>query len=253
MKVALIRLVLLAVLLVVWQQVPDRLTFFLSRPSDIWASLWGLIADGSLFQHMGITATEAVLGFFLGGFFGTIVGLVMGRLQLVAAVLDPVLMAFYSLPKVALAPLFVMWFGIGLTMKIVFTAVIVFFLVFFNTYTGVRNVSREQLTILRLMGANEWHLMTKVVIPAAFSWIFAGLRLSVPYALIGAIVAEIIAANRGLGYLVAHGAGQFDTASVFAALIAIILLAVVLNLTVKLIERWLMPWKTAEERRELVI
>ena len=253
MKIALIRLAVLVIVLALWQQVPDRLTFFLSRPSDIAQSLWSLVADGSLFRHMGITAMEAGLGFFAGGVLGTLVGLLMGRIKILADVVDPILMALYSLPKVALAPLFVMWFGIGITMKIVFTAVIVFFLVFFNTYTGVRHVSREQITVLRLMGANEWHLMTKVVIPAAFTWIFAGLRLSVPYALIGAIVAEIIAANRGLGYLVAHGAAQFDTAAVFAALIAIIMLAVALNFSVKVIERWLMPWKSAEDQRELVV
>ncbi|MGD9827376.1 MAG: ABC transporter permease, partial [Hyphomicrobiaceae bacterium] len=133
MKIALIRLALLVIVLALWQQVPDRLTFFLSRPSDIAQSLWSLVADGSLFRHMGITAMEAGLGFFAGGVLGTLVGLLMGRIKILADVVDPILMALYSLPKVALAPLFVMWFGIGITMKIVFTAVIVFFLVFFNT------------------------------------------------------------------------------------------------------------------------
>src|SRR5690606_8570383 len=132
---------------------------------------------------------------------------------------------FYSLPKVALAPLFIVWFGIGLEMKVILTAAIVFFIVFLNTFTGVREVSAELVAILRLMGAKERHLLTKVIVPSAIVWVFAGLRLSVPYALIGAVVGEIIASNRGLGYLVAHAAGQFDTAGTFAALFSIVILA----------------------------
>src|SRR3546814_7195594 len=122
--------------------------------------------------------------------------------------LDPFIMAFYSLPKGALAPLFILWIGIGMDMKIVLTAAIVFFLVFLNTYTGVRNVSRELIAILNLMGANEPQVLTKVVLPSAVTWVFAGLRISVPYALIGAIVGELMASNRGLGYLLVQAQGQ---------------------------------------------
>jgi NitT/TauT family transport system permease protein len=129
----------------------------------------------------------------------------------------------------------------------------VFFLVFLNTYTGVRSVSREQLTVIRLMGASERQLVSKLVLPSAITWVFAGLRLSVPYALIGAIVGEIIASNRGLGYLISNAASKFDTPGVFAALIAIIVLTMLLNLAVNLLERVLMPWKEAEEHREVTV
>src|SRR6202008_4745883 len=106
-------------------------------------------------------------------------------------IVNPFIMAFYSPPKLALAPLFILWFGIGMDMKIVLTATIVFFLVFLNTYTGVRNVSPELVVIMRLMRANERHLLTKVVIPSAVTWVFAGLRVSVPYSLVGAVVGEL--------------------------------------------------------------
>lgn len=153
----------------------------------------------------------------------------------------------------ALAPLFILWFGIGLSMKVILTAAVVFFLVFLNTYSGVRNVSREQLTILRLMGANERDLLGMVVLPSALTWVFTGLRLSVPYALIGALVGEIIAANRGLGYLLSDAASQFDTAGVFAALVGIIVLALILNTAVRQAERLLMPWKTEDADREISV
>src|SRR5690606_35121325 len=161
--------------------------------------------------------------------------------------------AFYSLPKVSLAPLFIIWFGIDLEMKVILTAAIVFFIVFVNTFTGVREVSAELVAILRLMGAKERHLLTKVVIPSAIVWVFTGLRLSVPYALIGAVVGEIIASNRGLGYLLSHAAGQFDTGGTFAALVAIMVLALILNIGVKQAERRLMPWRRVDEDRELAV
>lgn len=162
-------------------------------------------------------------------------------------------MMFYSLPKVALAPLFVLWFGIWIDMKILLTATIVFFLVFLNTYTGVRAVSREQIAVLRLMGANERHVLFKVVLPPAVTWVFTGLRLSVPYALIGAIVGELIALNRGLGYLLADSAGQFDTTGVFIALIGIMFMAFCLNAAVKLLEIKAMPWRDPDSKREMSI
>ena len=174
-------------------------------------------------------------------------GLLLGRNESLARLLDPLLIALNSLPKVALAPLFIMWFGIGIGMKIILTATIVFFLVFVNTYHGVRNVDSQLIDILRLMGARERHIMTKVIVPSALQWVFAGLQLSVPYALIGAVVGEMMAANRGLGYLLADAAGQLDTGGVFAALLGIILLALLLQTGVKVLERQLTPWARASE------
>jgi len=249
------RLLLFIAILGVWQLASGTLIpeFFISKPSAIAASLWQKVARGNLFFHVGITAAEAFIGFLVGAFLGTLAGVLLGRIPFLADLLQPFILAFYSLPKIALAPLFVLWIGIGIEMKIVLTATVVFFLVFLNTFTGVRNVSKELEAILYLMGANEAHVLTKVVLPSAVTWVFAGLRISVPYALIGAIVGELIASNRGLGFVLASASSQFDTAGVFATLIVIMLLAFVLNTLVQLAEAWLMPWNSTDARREFTI
>lgn len=238
-----------------WELVSGNLfpEFFLSKPSKIGAMFGKWALSGDLFYHAGFTMVEALAGFLLGSLMGMLVGIWLGRAEMVAQIFDPFITMFYSLPKVALAPLFILWFGIGISMKIYLTATIVFFLVFLSTYTGVRSVSREQVAILKLMGARERHIMTKVVVPSAITWVFTGLRLSVPYALIGAIVGELIASNSGLGYLLANSAGQFSTSGVFAALLAIVMLALLLNTTVKFIERRAVPWKAEETTREMSI
>lgn len=248
----LLRLALLTSLLAFWQFASGPLIppFFVSSPSAILSRLWAWIVNGQLFFHMSITATEAALGFLFGSCLGIAAGVLLGRREFLARLLDPFIMTIYSLPKVALAPLFILWIGIGMDMKVIFTAMIVFFLVFLNTYTGVRNVSRELISILRLMGANERQVLQRVVLPSAITWVFAGLKISVPYALIGAIVGELMASNKGLGALLVRAQGEFDTAGVFASLVAIMFLAVMSNGLVKFLERKLMPWKEVENQRE---
>lgn len=250
-----LRIVLLAGVLGIWQFTSGRYypDFFLSKPTEIAAIAWKWLTDGDLLYHAGFTTLEATAGFVLGSAVGMVVGIWLGRAPMASRVLDPFITTFYSLPKVALAPLFILWFGIGIAMKIYLTATIVFFLVFLSTFTGVRAVSREQIAILKLMGAREHHIMMKVVLPSAITWVFTGLRLSVPYALIGAIVGELIASNRGLGYLLSNSAGQFSTAGVFAALVAIVLLALLLDTAVKTFEHWAMPWRREESKREMSI
>lgn len=253
--IVLYRIVFLAAFLLVWEECSRFFDagFFISSPPQVARSFVAMVVDGRFFYNLTITAIEASLGFLLGTLAGVLTGLLLGRLTLLAEILDPFLITFYSLPKVALAPLFILWFGIGIDMKVILAAVTVFFLVFLNTYTGVRHVSPEQLAIMRLMGAGERDLISKVVVPSALTWVFTGLRLSVPYALIGAIVGEIIAANRGLGYVLSDAAAQFDTAAVFAALLGIILLAMLFNLLVKFAERQLMPWKENDIAREISV
>jgi len=255
LKLAAIRIALLAVFLTVWELAAGRVVpeFFISRPVAILRKLSEWVMDGSFFYHAGITAAEALMGFLLGATVGLAVGVLLGRSRVLAEVLDPFIMAFYSLPKVALAPLFILWIGIGMSMKVILTATIVFFLVFLNTYSGVRNVSQELVAIVKLMGATERHILSKVVLPSALTWVFAGLRISVPYALIGAIVGELMASNKGLGALLVAAQGQFDTAGVFAALIGITALSYLLNMAVKFAERKSMRWKNVDRNDEVRI
>jgi NitT/TauT family transport system permease protein len=247
------RLGLIAALLAMWEISARTFAdeFFVSRPMVIGVKFAELITSGRLFFHGGITVVETLAGFLMGAAFGFVVGLLLGRNEGLARLLDPILVAINSLPKVALAPLFIMWFGIGIGMKINLTATIVFFLVFINTYHGVRNVNPELVDILRLMGARERHIVTKVIVPSALQWVFAGLQLSVPYALIGAVVGEMMAANRGLGYLLADAAGQLDTGGVFAALLGVIGLALLLQAAVRMFEKRLMPWANVPSAPEV--
>ena len=247
------RIALVLVVIGLWEFVSGRYVppLFISSPSDVAGKLWALAVSGKLAFHASYTAMHAIAGFLLGATAGMAAGLMLGRWHRAAEVLDPFLMGFYSVPKIALAPLFILWFGVGTEMKVLFVAMIVFLLVFLNTYTGVRNVSREQIAILRLMRASETQIMRKVVLPSAFTWVFTGLRLSVPYALIGAIMGEMLASNRGLGYLLADASAQFDTGGAFAGLAAIIAMAVILNASVRFAEKKALPWKAAESDREL--
>jgi NitT/TauT family transport system permease protein len=255
MRLALGRTAILAVFLALWEFASGRLinAMFISKPSRIATTFWDWLVDGTLAYHAAITAAEAFAGFLIGAALGMAAGVVLGRAKRLADLLNPFITAFYSLPKIALAPLFIIWLGIGIQMKIVLTAAVVFFLVFLNTYTGVRGVSPELIAILRLMGASERHVMGKVVLPSAIVWVFTGLRLSVPYAVIGAIVGEIIASNRGLGYLLTFSSSQFDTAGVFASLVAIVALSALLNSGVDALARYAMPWQRMDKQREVSV
>lgn len=219
---------------------------FSSYPTQIYKSLVELALSGDLAHHVPITVTEAVVGFVCGTIAGGLVGFVFGWYEKVAELLDPFIIAIYSLPKVALAPLFILWFGIGIQAKIILTATIVFFLVFFNTYSGVRDASRELIDIVRLMGANTAQVLRHVVLPSALTAIFVGLRVSVPYALIGAVVGEMMASNRGVGFLLVRATGQFDTGGAFAALFVLIVIATCFNAVILWLERYLMRWKKVQ-------
>jgi NitT/TauT family transport system permease protein len=215
----------------------------LPSPLSIWDHLVKWTLDGTLGFQSWITIQETVAGFIIGAVAGIVLGFAIGRFPAVAEILDPYILAIYSVPKVALAPLFLVWFGIGIEMKIILAAVTVVFIVFFNTLAGVRNVDRDYVDAVWLMGAKQRDILLKVLVPSAMGWALTGVRISIPYALIGAIIGELIASNRGIGYLIASSAAAYDTAGVFAALIVLTVLALVLNAIVDEIDRRLSKWK----------
>ena len=239
------QVVLGLVFLLLWQGASGRLvdSFFISNPLEVGTRLMGWIADGSLFLHIWATVYATVMGFLVGAVGGLILGIWLGVSPFTSRLLNPYLNALNALPKVALAPLFVLWFGLGIESKIALAAVLVLFLVFLNTYAGVREVDQDLIDGARLMKATRTQVITKVIIPSAMSWVFAGLKISVPYALIGAVLGEMIAANRGLGYLVQFSGSQFDSAGVFAVLIVIALLAVALNFLVEIVQHRMELWR----------
>ncbi|HEX6355924.1 ABC transporter permease [Actinophytocola sp.] len=243
-----VRVALVGVLLVLWEIAADRWIdiTFISRPSDILGRLGDWVADGTLWTNTWITVQEIVYGFLLGAAAGVLVGFVLASLNFVYRVLDPFMMALYSIPKVALAPLFIVWFGIGMHMKVLLAAATVFFLVFLNTAAGVREVDRGLVDAVRLMGGSRWHVIRKVVLPSSMTGVLTGLKVAVPYALIGAVIGELVASNKGLGYLINDAAAQFDTAGVFATLVVLSVIAGLLNVVVNLIGRRVNRWKPVE-------
>lgn len=245
----LVRVALVAVFLVLWEIAADRWVdiTFISRPSDIVGRLGDWIADGTLWTNTWITVQEIVYGFLLGAVAGVLAGFVLASLNFLYRVLDPFMMALYAIPKVALAPLFIVWFGIGMHMKVLLAAATVFFLVFLNTAAGVREVDRGLVDAVRLMGGNRWHVIRKVVLPSSMTGVLTGLKVAVPYALIGAVIGELVASNKGLGYLINDAAAQFDTAGVFATLVVLSVIAAVLNVVVNLIGKRVNRWKPIDD------
>ncbi|MEU3308940.1 ABC transporter permease [Nocardiopsis sp. NPDC006832] len=235
----------LLLFLVLWQLAGGLVAnpMFVSDPIAVGEQLVAWIRDGTLGTHTWITIQEVVLGYVIGALTGALAGFVLASVRLVYDVFEPFMMALYSIPKVALAPLFIVWFGIGLDMKVILAAVSVFFLVFLNTAAGVRDVDRGLIDAVRLMGGSNKDVAFKVVLPASMSGLLTGLKVSIPYALIGAVIGELVASNRGLGYLINDAAAQFNTAGVFAAVVVLTALAMVLNALVSVLSSRANRWK----------
>jgi len=172
--------------------------FFISKPSQIAISLWGMFTKEQLLYHMQFTVVEALTGYAIGAGAGLVLGFLLARIDLIYRIVQPFIIGFYGIPRIALAPLFILWFGIGISSKIAVAAVMTFFIVLINTIAGIRSVPVQLLQVTRVMGASEWALNWKVVFPSATPFIIAGLQIAVPQAMIGAIVGEFSSSNRGV-------------------------------------------------------
>ena len=217
--------------------------FFISAPSEVAARLTRWIGDGTLLLHASYTLRAMAIGFAFGAAAGFATGFALGRSDLAARILDPFITAIYCLPKIALAPLFLLWFGIGIESKIAVSASIVFFVVFLNTYAGTRDVNPLHLHTTRIMGASQAEILRHVVVPSAAAWVITGLKVSVPYALVGTVIGEFMSANRGIGFVIAQATGLFDTTSVFAGLVTLGIVGAAINVCLKHAEAWLLRWK----------
>lgn len=239
------RALFLAGFLGLWQLASGRLVdpFWISSPSDIGSTLVKWTSSGLLQRHLLVTFQETIIGFCIGSTLGVLSALIVGSNEMLRRTVDPFLTAIYGVPKVALAPLFIMWFGIGMAPKIVLAAVSVFFLVFFSTISGIAQVDRKMVDGLRIMGASPLVVQRKVVFPAALPWIFTGLKLGLPYGFVGAVAAEMMASNAGIGFLTQDAAGQLNSAGVFSALFALMVVTSLLNEGLGHLEKWIFRWK----------
>jgi len=241
------RLVLIVALLAAWQLASGRLIhpFFVSSPSAVCSRLAEWAANGDLFPHLGVTALEMVVGFAGGTVLGLVLGIIFGLFPMLERILSPLLVGFNAVPKIALAPIFVILLGIGLMSKIVLVISVVMFLVMFNTITGIQRADKELLQALRLMHASRSQVIWHVVIPGAIAYMFVGMKLSLRYALNYAVVGEILAGNRGIGFLMSRSLGNLDTSGVMAGVVVLVVCGLSLYMGVSMLESKLLRWRLA--------
>ena len=240
------RIVLIVAVLIVWQaliSVGLIDAFWISTPILVARELMRLFTSGEIVNDVAMTLAEALIAFVISSVLGIASGLLLARSPFWDEVMAPIIVVLNSLPRVALAPLIILWFGVGIAAKVVTAFTLVYFILLVNTLSGAKNVDNDILTIARLMGASRRTLLWKVILPSATPWIFAGLNLGLTYSLLGVIVAEILASNQGLGYLIASAAGNFNTAGVFAGLIVLAALSWAMSWVMRAAEARLLRWK----------
>ena len=236
-----------------------KIAFFLGEPIFVAGRVWSwfmpfgfgpslLFPDGQpgnadIYLHLGVTLLETVLAFGIGTALGLVFGLWLALAPTASAILDPYIKAANSMPRVILAPIFGLWFGLGIWSKVALAVTLVFFIVFFNVYQGVKEVSPVVLANARMLGANQRQLLRTVYLPSATSWVFSSLHTSVGLAFVGAVVGEYLGSARGVGYLILQAEGTFDVNTVFAGIVVLTAFALVLDGIVGRLERSLMKWQ----------
>jgi NitT/TauT family transport system permease protein len=224
--------------------------FFFSNPVDVFTQVIDWFVSGLIWKHLAITLWESILAFAIGSLGGVLVGFWFARKPLVAAVFDPYVKMANALPRVVLAPIFTLWLGLGIWSKVALGVTLVFFIVFFNVYQGVKEVSTVVRDNGRMLGMSERQLMRHVYWPSALSWMFSSLHTSVGFAVVGAVVGEYLGSAAGLGYLIQQAEGVFDVAGVFAGMFVLSAFVILIDIGVTLVERRLLVWRPdgAEER-----
>jgi NitT/TauT family transport system permease protein len=217
--------------------------FFFSTPLAVGSQIVDWFATGVIWKHLGITLLESMLAFAIGSFLGVAVGFWFARKALVAAVFDPYVKMANALPRVVLAPIFALWLGLGIWSKVALGVTLVFFIVFFNVYQGVKEVSTTVRDNARMIGMNEGQLMRHVYWPSAMSWMFSSLHTSVGFAVVGAVVGEYLGSAAGLGYLIQQAEGVFDVAGVFAGMFVLSAFVILIDIFVSMVERRLLVWR----------
>jgi NitT/TauT family transport system permease protein len=215
----------------------------ISDPASVFAALIDLVKSGRVWPELGQTLSEVFVGYAAGAVAATVLAFAFAMAPAAERVLRPFLLAVYSIPKIALAPLVVMWFGLGIAPKMILSATFVFFIVFMNSIAGIESVKRDHVNILKVMGAGRWALLLKLVLPTMMPFLLLGLRLSIPDAMTGAVIGEFISASRGLGYLVYSASNELNMAVSIAAIVVLVLVVGIADGLLGLLERRL-PWQT---------
>ena len=227
---------------------PTRAKFFFGQPTEVFKRIWNWFVGGSIYLHLGVTLLETVLAFAIGTLLGLLFGLWLALSPSASTLADPYIKAMNAMPRVILAPIFAVWFGLGITSKVVFGVTLVFFIVFFNVYQGVKEVSPVVLANARMLGASGKQLLRFVYLPSATSWVFSSLHTAVGLDFVGAVVGEYLGSARGVGYLIHQAEGVFDIDTVIAGILVLTIFALILDFIVTRIENRLLVWRpgTAE-------
>ena len=255
---------LLAVIFVLWHVITkpglippivfendQQAAFFFGEPLKVFGRIWAwFFTQADIYQHLWVTLLETVLAFGIGTALGLGLGLWLALSPLAAAIADPYIKAANSMPRVILAPIFAVWFGLGIASKVALGVTLVFFIVFFNVYQGVKEVSPVVLANARMLGASQRQLLRHVYLPSATSWVFSSLHTSVGLAFVGAVVGEYLGSSRGVGYLILQAEGAFDINTVMAGILVLTAFALALDAAVGRIERRLMRWQPAAGETE---
>jgi NitT/TauT family transport system permease protein len=257
------QLILLAVIFSVWQvatqpglipplvwENPDRAAFFFGEPVKIFQVIWTWFTDGTIYRHLWVTLEETCLAFVIGSVLGLAVGLWLGLSPMASAIFDPYITAMNAMPRVVLAPIFMVWFGLGIWSKVALGVTLVFFIVFFNVYQGVKEVSPVVLNNTLMLGASRRQLLRHVFLPSATSWLFSSLHTSVGMAFVGAVVGEYLGSANGVGYLIQQAEGAFDINTVFAGILVLTAFALVLDFAVGRVEKRLLVWRPTQSETE---
>jgi NitT/TauT family transport system permease protein len=253
-KLLFLQAMVMVVALAIWHVVTaypimgdvKTIQFFFSTPAAVIGRTWNQLTGTEIYWHLGITLTETVLAFVIGSAAGILFGFTFARQQLLAAVFDPYIKAANALPRVVLAPIFALWFGLGIWSKVALGFTLVFFIVFFNVYQGVREVSPTVLANARMLGMNERQLFKHVYWPSALTWMFSSLHTSVGFALVGAVVGEYLGSSAGLGYKIHEAESVFDVTGVFSGMLILAIFVIAIDALVTLVEKRLLVWRPGQ-------
>src|SRR5512138_68395 len=226
--------------------------FFFGKPLEVFRVMFNWFESGKIYPHLGVTLVETLLAFAVGSVLGLAIGLWLALSPLASALADPYIKAANAMPRVILAPIFAVWFGLGITSKVALGVTLVFFIVFFNVFQGVKEVSPVVLANARMLGASRRQLLRHVYLPSATSWVFSSLHTSVGLAFVGAVVGEYLGSSQGVGYLILQAEGTFDINTVFAGILVLTAFALVLDGIVGVVEKRLMKWQPRASETEKV-
>jgi len=222
---------------------PKNAQFFFAQPIAVATRIVEWFVSGTIWYHLGITLLESTLAFVIGSAAGVAIGFWFARKPLLAMVFDPYVKAANALPRVVLAPIFALWLGLGIWSKVALGITLVFFIVFFNVYQGVKEVNQTVLSNARMLGMSERQLLRHIYLPSALSWMFSSLHTAVGFAVVGAVVGEYLGSSAGLGYLIQQAEGVFDVTGVFAGMFVLMGFVLVIDALVTLVEDRLLVWR----------